>query len=98
MEARGGAHFWGWELGELGHEVRPIPPTYVKPFVKRQKNDAADAEAICEAAMRPTMRFVPVESEETRGCRASPWCSNQWRTMLDLPHPRVADRAAHAGD
>lgn len=45
MEACGGAHFWGWEIGELGHEVRPIPPTNVKPFVKRQKNDAADAEA-----------------------------------------------------
>jgi transposase len=51
----------------LGHEVRLIPPAYVKPFVKRQKNDAADAEAICEAAQRPTMRFVPVKSEETQG-------------------------------
>ena len=60
MEACGGAHFWG-------HEVRLIPPAYVKPFVKRQKNDAADAEAICEAAMRPTMRFVPVKSAETQG-------------------------------
>ncbi|MDQ7774556.1 IS110 family transposase [Paracoccus aminovorans] len=67
MEACGGAHFWGREIGKLGHEVRPIPPAYVKPFVKRQKNDAADAEAICEAAMRPTMRFVPVKSEETQG-------------------------------
>ena len=47
--------------------MRLIPPAYVKPFVKRQKNDAADAEAICEAAMRPTMRFVPVKSEETQG-------------------------------
>jgi transposase len=48
----------------LGHTVRLIPPAYVKPFVKRQKNDTADAEAICEAAQRPTMRFVPVENEE----------------------------------
>jgi len=67
MEACGGAHFWGREIGKLGHEVRLIPPAWVKPFVKRQKNDAADAEAICEAAMRPTMRFVPVKSEETQG-------------------------------
>jgi transposase len=64
MEACGGAHFWGREIGRLGHEVRLIPPAYVKPFVKRQKSDAADAEAICEAAQRPTMRFVAVKSED----------------------------------
>jgi len=64
MEACAGAHHWGRELMKLGHTVRLIPPAYVKPFVKRQKNDVADAEAICEAAQRPTMRFVPVKSAE----------------------------------
>ncbi len=64
LEACGGAHHWGREIGKLGRTVRLIPPAYVKPYVKRQKNDIADAEAICEAAQRPSMRFVPVKSEE----------------------------------
>jgi transposase len=64
MEACAGAHHWGRELMKMGHQVRLIPPAYVKPFVKRQKNDMADAEAICEAAQRPTMRFVPVKDRD----------------------------------
>ncbi len=64
MEACGSAHHWGRTIRDLGHDVRLIAPVYVKPFVKRQKNDAADAEAIAEAASRPTMRFVAVKTEE----------------------------------
>jgi transposase len=64
LEACGGAHHWARQLIALGHEVRLIAPAYVKPFVKRNKNDALDAEAICEAAQRPNMRFVAVKSEE----------------------------------
>lgn len=63
MEACGGAHHWAREIVSLGHEVKLIAPKYVNPFVKRQKNDLADAEAICEAAQRPTMRFVAIKSE-----------------------------------
>ena len=59
-------HYWAREIGALGHETRLIPPAYVKPFVKRQKNDMADAEAICEAAQRPTMRFVTPKSAEAQ--------------------------------
>lgn len=64
VEACGSAHYWAREIAALGHTVKLMPPAYVKPYVKRGKNDAADAEAICEAVMRPTMRFVPVKSAE----------------------------------
>ena len=64
IEACASAHYWARELSQLGHQVKLMPPSYVKPYVKRQKNDAADAEAICEAVTRPTMRFVEVKSPE----------------------------------
>jgi len=64
LEACGASHHWGRVLRDLGHEVVLIPPQYIKPYVKRGKNDAIDAEAICEAMSRPGMRFVPIKSRE----------------------------------
>ncbi len=81
MEACATAHYWAREIGEFGHEIRLVPPAYVKPFVKRQKNDVADAEAIAEAATRPTMRFVEPKTPEqqARGC-----CHVNWATVACL--------------
>ncbi|MFY1713333.1 MULTISPECIES: IS110 family transposase [Tritonibacter] len=70
MEACGSAHHWGRELRKLGHDVRLMPAAYVKPYVKRGKTDAADAEAICEAVRRPTMRFVEIKSESQQAVLA----------------------------
>jgi transposase len=66
LEACGSAHHWARELIKLGHDVRMMPPAYVKPYIRRQKNDAADAAAICEAVTRPSMRFVGVRSLENQ--------------------------------
>lgn len=66
MEACASSHYWARELLAMGHDVRLIPPIYVKPYVKRGKNDAADAAAVCEAMSRPGMRFVPVKSQENQ--------------------------------
>lgn len=66
MEACASAHYWAREIAAVGHDTKLIPPAYVKPFVKRQKNDMADAEAICEAAQRPTMRFVQGKSAQAQ--------------------------------
>ena len=66
LEACGSAHYWARELTELGHDARLMPPAYVKAYVRRQKNDAADAAAICEAVTRPSMRFVPIRSVENQ--------------------------------
>jgi len=70
MEACGTSHHWARELVGLGHEVRLMPPAYVKPYVKRGKTDAGDAEAICEAVTRPTTRFVPIKSVEQQAALA----------------------------
>jgi transposase len=67
IEACATAHHWARELTAVGHQVRLVPPSYVKAYVKRSKNDAADAEAICEAVTRPNMRFVPVKTVEQQG-------------------------------
>jgi len=68
IEACASSHHWSREIRALGHRVRLMPPAYVKPYVKRQKNDAADAEAICEAVRRPTMRFVETKTPEQQSC------------------------------
>jgi transposase len=68
IEACASAHHWSRELQALGHTVRLMPPAYVKPYVKRKKNDMADAEAICEAVARANMRFVPTKTPEQQSC------------------------------
>ena len=68
IEACASSHYWSRELQALGHSVRLMPPAYVKPYVKRQKNDMADAEAICEAVARANMRFVPTKTPEQQSC------------------------------
>jgi transposase len=68
IEACASSHYWSRELQALGHTVRLMPPAYVKPYVKRQKNDSADAEAICEAVTRANMRFVPTKTAEQQSC------------------------------
>lgn len=70
MEACGSAHYWARKLQGLGHTVRLTSPQFVKPYVKTNKNDAADAEAICEAVGRPNMRFVPIKNIEQQGVLA----------------------------
>jgi transposase len=68
IEACASSHYWSRELQALGHTVRLMPPAYVKPYVKRHKNDAIDAEAICEAVTRPNMRFVTTKTREQQSC------------------------------
>src|SRR5947208_8303009 len=91
MEACGSAHHWARELIKLGHQVRLMPPAYVKPYVKRGKTDAADAEAVCEAVRRPTMRFVPVKAGDRHPYPASrdrsrSACLATWQRCLASSH------------
>ena len=88
MEACCGAHYWGQRFRELGPEVRLIHARFVRPYVKGAKNDARDAEAICEAALRPHMRFVPLKSREQLDIQALHRAREQlvrWRTALINP-------------
>jgi len=98
LEACAGAHHWSRELSRLGHDVRLIAPQYVKPYVKRQKNDANDAEAIAEAASRPTMYYPAGDA-----CIAErAFCGDQdhgtTRTVDGTQNPRPVDRATHPDD
>ena len=77
MEACGGAHYWTREIEKLGHQVRLITPRFVRPYVKANKNDASDVEAICEAASRPSMRFVAIKSAAQQDVQAVHWVRQQ---------------------
>lgn len=88
MEACGGAHFLGRALREQGHEVRLMPAQYVKPYVKTNKNDYLDAEAIAEAVQRPTMRFVPIKTDEQLDLQALHRVRDRW----------VAENCNHESD
>ena len=89
MEACASAHYWARELQALGHKVRLIPPQYVRPFVKTNKNDAADAEAICEAVTRPTMRFF---ATKRRDCKAALKILKRTMKRYGRPQSIVTDR------
>ena len=89
IEACGTAHYWAREIRELGHEVRLMPPSYVAPYVKRGKTDAADAAAICEAVTRPTMRFVPIKQRHPGN--GGPSQKFLGRPVIGPPGVRVAD-------
>lgn len=94
-EARGTSHHWARELMKLGHTGRLMPPVYVKPYVKRGKNDAADAEAICEAVTRQTMRFVPIKSREQQAAlslhRARSLLIRQRTQLVNLMRSMLAE-------
>ncbi|ETW10802.1 transposase IS116/IS110/IS902 family protein [Roseivivax marinus] len=94
LEACASGHYWARELSRIGHEVRLIPAMYVKPYVKRGKSDAVDAEAICEAVTRPTMRFVEIKSEEQQALlslhRARDFVVRQRTQLINMNRPEFA--------
>src|SRR2546427_1921988 len=92
LEACATAQYWARELGALGHEVRLMPAQYVKAYVKRNKNDAADAEAICEAVQRPRMRFVPIKTAEQQASQQAA----SWPRAAGAPAHDAGERVAGA--
>ena len=104
MEACATSHYWARELRKLGHQVRLMPAKDVKAYVKRNKNDAADAEAICEAVRRPTMRFVQIKSVEQQGqlmptpTHATGALSLSHTPTHQRPRPAAAAHASAASD
>src|SRR5215468_9548657 len=86
IEACHTAHYWAREIAALGHEARLMPPQFVRPYVKSQKNDAADAEAICEAVQRPTMQFVPVKGADQQAVLLLPRPSDPTAQQPDQRH------------
>src|SRR5271169_2256723 len=95
IEACASSHHWSRELQTLGHTVRLTPPAYVKPYVKRHKNDAIDAEAICEAVTRPNMRFVATKTREQQSCltlhRTRHLCIRQQTSMINAIRAHMAE-------
>src|ERR687897_428880 len=102
IEACATSHHWSRELKALGHNVRLMPPAYVRPYVKRQKNDAADAEAICEAVTRANMRFVPTKTPEQQSGLVLHRCpyrkSNPNVLMVQTFEERLGNNAANGLD
>ena len=93
MEACGSAHYWARKLIELGHTVKLMAPSFVKPYVKTNKNDRNDAEAICEAVTRPNMRFVPIKSAEQQAAAGAALCAlglGEGQNSAGQPDPRFA--------
>ena len=101
IEACATSHHWAREIAKFGHDVRLMPARYVKPYVKRNKNDAADAEAICEAVTRPTMRFVEVKTEEQQSVlmlhRTRQLFMRQRTTLINAIRAHLAEFGIIAG-